>query len=400
MTAITGATTLTRADVEALDVAHLETPDNHWTTTAQRWESTFESLHTQTVGTMWEGAGYDAAAARAWDDVVTVRGAADCLHAAASAARHGAGDLIWAKRQVLDTIEEAEATGFTVGQDFSVTDQSWTMLRAAQTRQAQAKAFAAEISERVQNLARIDGETAAKITAALAPLDGFNFHEAPETSTVRSVDFKTGPANPAQPLSEARRRAIEYADRWAGSAADPHRANPDYENFGDGGGDCTNFASQVMRAGGFKDVGDGIDDWHRGDADDWYYNNGLHFPGNDRSNTWSVAQANRDFIVNSGRGEVVGTSPMPTRAALDPLAPSKAGLVPGDLIYYHDEATGTINHTAVYVGQEMQNSRLVDVVDQHANGDNNFHNDWMPDGPGFTGGSANVEFVHLHYPGE
>ncbi|OBC01101.1 hypothetical protein A5784_02515 [Mycobacterium sp. 852013-50091_SCH5140682] len=323
MTAVTAAATLTRADVEAFDVAHLEAPVTHWTTTARRWESTFESLHTQTVGTTWEGAGADAAAARAWDDVVTVRGAADCLHAAASAARHGAGDLIWAKRQVLDTIEEAEAAGFTVGQDFSVTDQSWSMLRAAQTRQAHAKVFAAEIAERVQNLARIDGETAAKITAALAPLDALNFHEAPENSTV-----------------------------------------------------------------------------HRGDADDWYYNNGLHFPGNDRSNTWSVAQANRDFIVNSGRGEVVGTSPMPARAALDPLAPSKAGLVPGDLIYYHDEATGTINHTAVYVGQEMQNGRLVDVVDQHANGDNNFHNDWMPDGPGFTGGSANVEFVHLHYPGE
>lgn len=38
------------------------------------------------------------------------------------------------------------------------------------------------------------------------------------------------------------------------------------------------------------------------------------------------------------------------------------------LIYYHDDATGTINHTVVYVGQEMQNGGLVDVVDQHALG--------------------------------
>jgi hypothetical protein len=202
------------------------------------------------------------------------------------------------------------------------------------------------------------------------------------------------------PLSAERRRAIEYADRWAGNVDDPHRANPDYQNFGDGGGDCTNFASQVMRAGGFKDVGDGIDDWHRGDADDWYYDNGFSFPGNTNSNTWSVAQANRDFIVNSGRGQVVGTSPMPADGALDPLAPSKAGLVPGDLIYYHDEATGTINHTAVYVGQEIQNGVPVDIVDQHALGNNNFHDDWMPDNPGFTGGPASVEFVHLAYPGE
>jgi hypothetical protein len=170
-----------------------------------------------------------------------------------------------------------------------------------------------------------------------------------------------GPLPPA-PLSEQRRRAIEYADRWAGNSSDPHRANSDYENFGDGGGDCTNFASQVMRAGGFKDVGDGIDDWRRGDA--------------------------------------VGTSPMPANGALDPLAPSRAGLIPGDLIYYRDTASGTINHTAVYVGQQIQGGRLVDIVDQHANGDNNFRNDWMPDNPGFTGGSASVEFVHVTYPGE
>lgn len=208
------------------------------------------------------------------------------------------------------------------------------------------------------------------------------------------------PPDPNAGLSEARRRAIDYADQWAGNAGDPHRANPDYENFGDGGGDCTNFASQVMRAGGFDDVGDGIDDWHRGDADDWYYNNGPHFPGNTNSNTWSVAQANRDFVVNSGRGEVVGTSPMPASGALDPLAPSKAGLVPGDLIYYHDEATGTINHTAVYMGQQMQGGQLVDVVNQHALGWNNFHDDWMPDRPGFTGGNSSVEFIHVTYPGE
>jgi cell wall-associated NlpC family hydrolase len=87
-------------------------------------------------------------------------------------------------------------------------------------------------------------------------------------------------------------------------------------------------------------------------------------------------------------------------AALDPPAPSKAGLIPGDLIYYHDDATGTINHTVVYVGQEMQTGGLVDVVDQHAWGNNKFHSDWMPDRPGFNGGKASVEFVYVSYPGE
>lgn len=89
---------------------------------------------------------------------------------------------------------------------------------------------------------------------------------------------------------------------------------------------------------------------------------------------------------------------MPSRNAVDPLAPSKAGLVPGDLIYYRDP-NGVINHTAAYVGQTMQDGHLVDVVDQHANGYNNFRNDWMPE-TDFYGGRSQVEFVHLRYPGD
>jgi Putative amidase domain len=273
------------------------------------------------------------------------------------------------------------------------------------------KATKAQIAEKIVDLRarianaltegdRIDTDLAGAIAKATGT--------PPPTTTPTSLGGLLGvPGSgppPPPPLSDARRRAVEYADHWADNRSDPHRANPDYENFGDGGGDCTNFASQVMRAGGFKDVGNPVDDAWGNPNREWYYENSMRgIPGVnslDRSSSWAVAQANRDFVVNSDRGQVVGKSPMPASAALDPLAPSKAGLVPGDLIYYHDAATGTINHTAVYVGQQMQGGRLVDVVDQHANGDNNFRNDWMPDHGGFTGGSASVEFVHLAYPGD
>lgn len=120
-----------------------------------------------------------------------------------------------------------------------------------------------------------------------------------EHSGNQLVGYKTGPGG-GPPLSEARRRAVEYADKWAGGPDDPHKHNPDYADFGGGGGDCTNFASQVMRAGGFKDVGNGLDDWHRGDINDWYYNNGgvfHHFPGNDRSNT--PGQSRKTTMISS-----------------------------------------------------------------------------------------------------
>jgi cell wall-associated NlpC family hydrolase len=386
------------------DTRHLEVAATSWSVTAQQWETHFSAINSGMLspgGSKWEGSAAEAAQDRAWTDLTKVRGVAEAVRGASELARNGADDIAWARRQALAAIAEAEESGFVVAEDLSISDPASTsLLHESESRREQAREFAAEIGSRARVLASLDDAVADSIAAALAPLREVSFNEATDTNVVHQLGFKAAPARPDGALSDARRRAIEYADHWAGSADDPHRANPEYENFGDGGGDCTNFASQVMRAGGLKDVGNGIDDWHRGDADDWYYNNGIHFPWNDRSNTWSVAQANRDFIVNSGRGNVVGTAPMPTRAALDPLAPSKAGLVPGDLIYYHDTATGTINHTAVYVGQEMKNGRLVDVVDQHANGDNNFHNDWMPDGSGFTGGSASVEFVHLHYPGD
>jgi hypothetical protein len=256
----------------------------------------------------------------------------------------------------------------------------------------------ARITDAVAEGDRIDGDLA----RAIAQATGTPPPSKPATSLGDLMGVPGG-AGPPQ-LSESRRRAVEHADKWAGDEHDPHRGNPDFENFGDGGGDCTNFASQVMRAGGFNHAGDPVDDAFGNPNNHWFYENSLAgIPGIDRldrSKSWAVAQANRDFVVNSGRGQVVGASPMPSRDALDPLAPSKAGLVPGDLIYYHDNATGTINHTAVYVGQEVQGGKLVDVVDQHAWGSNNYRNDWMPDHPGFTGGPASVEFVHLHYPGD
>ena len=46
---------------------------------------------------------------------------------------------------------------------------------------------------------------------------------------------------------------------------------------------------------------------------------------------------------------------------------------------------GTTNGLSFYVGQKMENGALVDTVDQHANGDNNLRNDWMPDGTDFIG---------------
>ncbi len=158
--------------------------------------------------------------------------------------------------------------GLHRGEDLSVTDTS----AFGEFRTGLAQQHATTIAARAAALGAADNEIATRITAATAELAEHGFTE-PGDNIAQAVDYRTAPADPYATLSEARRRALAYADRWHDNAG-----NPDYDNYGEGGGDCTNFASQVMRAGGFNDVGDGIDDWRRGDADDWYYNNGLHFP--------------------------------------------------------------------------------------------------------------------------
>lgn len=172
---------LTRADIEAWGTTHLEAAATHWRSTAAHWEGHFETIHTGMLrpgGTTWEGTAADAAAERSWGDLVKVRGAGDALYAAAGHATNGAGDIAWAKRQALDAIAEAEEAGFTVGQDFSVTDKSaGSLLRSTAARQQQAQAFATEISTRVQALAAIDQAVATRISGALGPLDAMKFTE-------------------------------------------------------------------------------------------------------------------------------------------------------------------------------------------------------------------------------
>lgn len=179
---------LTRSDIEAWDTAHLEAAATHWRSTAAHWESHFETIHTGMLrpgGTTWEGTAADAAAERSWGDLVKVRGAGDALYAAAGHATTGAGDITWAKRQVLEEITDAEEAGFTVGQDFSVTDKAGdSPLCSTAARQQQAQAFATEITSRVQSLVAIDRQAATQITGALAPLAGMRF-ETPEGASTQ-----------------------------------------------------------------------------------------------------------------------------------------------------------------------------------------------------------------------
>ena len=79
-------------------------------------------------------------------------------------------------------------------------------------------------------------------------------------------------------ISFDRERAVEYARRWALDR------NPEYYNFEDIGGDCTNYISQILLAGGCK--------MDKTPIYGWYYNN-----ANDKSPSWTGVEQLYSYLM-------------------------------------------------------------------------------------------------------
>lgn len=77
-----------------------------------------------------------------------------------------------------------------------------------------------------------------------------------------------------------RQKAIDYANKWA------YSRNPQYYNFDRIGGDCTNFVSQCLLAGGAKM------NYHKEKG--WYYRN-----ANEKSPSWTGVEFLYQFLINN-----------------------------------------------------------------------------------------------------
>jgi hypothetical protein len=142
----------------------------------------------------------DAAVLRTGADRVVVVGAADGLHAAAAAARYGAGEIAGARQLALQAVDEARAAGFTVGEDLSVTSRQGGPPALQAARQAQAQTLAAAIRAGAENLVAVDTEVAGKVGAAIAGVNSVQFGDTPLTPNkkpeIQAVDFKQDPPPP------------------------------------------------------------------------------------------------------------------------------------------------------------------------------------------------------------
>jgi hypothetical protein len=359
-------------------------------------------------GTVWEGDAKDAALGRVTGDLAVARRQATVKSEAASVAETGAGDIRAVKSRVLEAVTEAEEDGFRVGEDLSVTDTRRYDITTIAERNEAAVQHAEFIAFRAQQLVQTDALVGQQLHAKAAELEGIRFDGEDARNGgddhVQLVDhhFKLGPSDLDQ-LSPNRRAAVEFAEKNAKG----------YGNFferqwyNEQDNDCTNFVSNALNAGGFKDD----DPFHTNTRteDRWFPYSMKGSP----SAAWDRADGLYNYIKNGyGKtsGGPVGTEIGsvtfdPTKGTFDPNYLAKIGMKPGDIIVYDWNHGEHISHSSMYVGPQSVNDLISgngDAVDYHSN--NTAHHSWaLPyvNGAGqIQAGPVTYRFIHIQYPGE
>ena len=158
------------------------------------------------------------------------------------------------------------------------------------------------------------------------------------TEEIRSY-IDSQPYKERKDLSEQRKRAVEYANRYSGAAADDeygYSYNSKYPNFNLLGGDCTNYVSQALfESGGFKRT------------KSWT------FVSNAASRAWCNAQGFKDFMISSGRATILA------QGTYSQVYKSAYKLLPGDIISYVEN--GLVTHSAIVTGYDTKGYPLVNT---------------------------------------
>ena len=138
-------------------------------------------------------------------------------------------------------------------------------------------------------------------------------------------------------LTQEQQKAIDYAHRYCGVSTEEEyefKFNREYKNFNPDGGDCANFASQIMyESGRFKK------------NSIWNYNN------RDGTKAWVNAQGFKNYILNSGRGSLI------CKGSYEETYKESYNLRQGDFVAY--EKGGRITHVSTVTGMDSKGYPLV-----------------------------------------
>ncbi|WP_346940045.1 amidase domain-containing protein [uncultured Clostridium sp.] len=138
-------------------------------------------------------------------------------------------------------------------------------------------------------------------------------------------------------LDERRKASVEYANKYCGAATEEefgYKYNKEYRNFNPEGGDCANFASQILHEGGKFKVNSA-----------WNYCKG------EASASWVNADKFKAYWVHSGRASVIAYG------TYDKVYKASYQLMPGDFVAY--EKKGDIKHISTVTNADSRGYALV-----------------------------------------
>lgn len=138
-------------------------------------------------------------------------------------------------------------------------------------------------------------------------------------------------------IGERRINAVKYADTYCGAASgglNDYKYNQAYRDFNGDGGDCTNFASQILHeGGGFKKTR--AWNYHKGEA----------------TRAWVNADGFNNYMLGSGRASLIA------HGSYEKVYKASYKLLPGDYIAYEEK--NDIVHISVVTGADSKGYTLV-----------------------------------------
>lgn len=168
-------------------------------------------------------------------------------------------------------------------------------------------------------------------------------------------------------IDERTQKAIDYAHEYCGiSDNDEHlfKYNKEYKNFNPDGGDCANFASQIMfEGGGFKK------------------NSVWNYCNKSATNAWINAQGFKNYLINSGRGTYIA------KGYYCDTYKDSFNLRPGDIVAY--EKKGRITHVSTVTGLDSKGYPLVTC--------HNTDRMLVPYDLGWSNNNIKFHFIDVHY---
>lgn len=138
-------------------------------------------------------------------------------------------------------------------------------------------------------------------------------------------------------LNNEQTKAMEYAHKYCGAAADEEHGmkfNPKYKDFNPDGGDCANFASQIMY-----------------ESKRFKKNRIWNYEGNSGTKAWVNAQGFKNYLLNSGRGSLI------SKGSYEDVYKTAYNMRPGDIVAY--EKGGRITHVSTVTGLDSRGYPLV-----------------------------------------